>query len=90
LSLPERATAFATEILAGLVRRAALWAHACERRGAFRAKFAPFAIFSSALCAIHRYALSSSSSAIASFKSAVSKAWDEPPSLLLVRERNEK
>ena len=51
--LRERGSSFTPEVLAGLIRSSALRTEACERGGAFGAKFPPFAIVSSALRALH-------------------------------------
>src|SRR5262249_31376894 len=51
---PKRGGTFPAEVLARLIRSAASWTQECEWSGALRAKFAPFAVVSSALRAAHQ------------------------------------
>jgi hypothetical protein len=76
--LEHSGTAFATEFRCGLVRGAALWAGNGQGSAAVCAEFAPLTIIAVTFRTTHvppmnDYSLSSSSSAFAFFRSAVSK-----------------
>jgi hypothetical protein len=76
-SIIQSGAALAAKLFTRLGGRVALWARSGERRPATRTEFAPFLIVHAAFRAAHisglSYASSSSSSALASFRSAVLK-----------------